>query len=421
MSGHAMPDTLSPGQLAESLRPGMTVFVAGMSGESTVFYQALQARPELAAGVRFVGALFPGINRSDYLGLAPDTRQRAYFMQPGLRKGLQDGRAELVPLDYPGIFRDLEQLPIDLAIVQASPPDARGRCSLGISCDFQPAALARAGRRIAHINPLMPRTQGSFVLNCAELDGVLEAGQELIGYDAGTPGPDMRKHAGLVASLVRDGDTLEFGVGKLQAGILSALCGHRRLRVWSGMASSPILPLIDQGVIGGIGAVSVGVALGDRVLYERAGRDDTFFFRPVSETHDARKIAVINQFCAINSAIEVDLFGQANAESVDGRLVAGVGGLPAFVSGALQSSAGRSIIALPSTAEDGRSRIVGRLSPRCLTALPRHLADYVVTEHGIASLRHRSMQERAAELIRIAAPQHREALSAQWHDDLKAA
>lgn len=416
-----MPDKLSVVQLAESLRPGMTVFVSGMSGESTAFYQALQARPELAAGVRFVGALFPGINRSDYLGLAPDARQRAYFMQPGLRKGLQDGRAELMPLDYPGIFRDLEQIPIDLAIVQTSPPDAQWRCSLGISCDFQPAVLARARRRVAHINPLMPRTQGSFTVSYAELDGVLEAEQELITYDSGMPGPEAQKHASLVASLVRDGDTLEFGVGKLQAGILSALSGHRRLKVWSGMASSPILPLLDQGVIGGAGAVSIGVALGNRELYDRAGRDDTFFFRPVSETHDPHRIAAINLFCAINSAVEVDLFGQVNAESVAGRLVAGVGGLPAFVAGALQSSSGRSIIALPSVTEDGRSRIVARLSPGGLTALPRHLADYVVTEHGIAALRHGSLQERAAELIRIAAPQHREALSAQWRDDLKAA
>jgi len=417
-----MPSTLTPAQVVEDLQPGMTVFLAGMSGESTVLYQALQARPEKAAGVRFVGALFPGINRSDYLGLAPDARQRAYFMLPGLRKGLADGRAELLPLDYPGIFRDLEKLPaVDLAVIQLSAPDAQGLCSLGVSCDFQPAVLARARRRIAHINPRMPPTLCSHPVRFRDLDAVFEAEQELIGYDEGTPAPEMRVLASLVSGLVRDGDTLEFGVGKLQAAILSALSGHRRLRVWSGMASAPLLPLLDAGAIAGLGSVNIGVALGGPALYERTARDETFYFRPVNETHDVRRIAAIDSFCAINSAVEVDLFGQVNAESIDGRLVAGVGGLPAFVAGALLSRSGRSIIALPSTTEDGRSRIVGRLSPGCLVAVPRQSADYVVTEHGVAALRDRSLADRAQALIRIAAPQHRDMLAAQWRDCLKAA
>jgi acyl-CoA hydrolase len=416
-----MPAMLSIAQVVDGLHPGMTVFVAGMSGESTAFYQALQARPEKAAGVRFVGALFPGINRFDYLGLAADARQRAYFMQPGLRKGLADGRAELMPLDYPGIWRDLGQLSIDLALVQVSPPDQQGQCSLGISCDFQAAVFARAGRRIAHVNPLMPRTAGSFPIRYADLDAVFEAGQALIEYDTGVPGPELAAHAGLVASLVRDGDTLEFGVGKLQSAILSALGGHRALRVWSGMASAPLLPLLDRGVVAGRGAVSIGVALGDAAFYARAGRDETFRFLPVSETHDVRRLAAIDSFCAINSAVELDLYGQANADTIKGRQVAGVGGLPAFVAGALLSKGGRSIIALPSTTEDGGSRIVARLAPGCLSALPRQSADYVVTEHGIAALRDKSLQQRAHALIGVAAPQHRDALAAQWQDCLAAA
>jgi acyl-CoA hydrolase len=417
-----MPAILTLEQVVDSLRPGMSVFVAGMSGESTAFYDALLARPEKAAGVRFVGVLFPGINRSDYLGLAPDARQRAYFMLPGLRRGLADGRAELLPLDYPGIWRDLARLPpVDLAIVQLSPPDAQGQCSLGISCDFQPAVLARARRRIAHINPLMPRTRGGSTLPYTGLDAVFEAPQPLIAYDAGTPGPEQQAHAQLVASLVRDGDTLEFGVGKLQAAILAALDGHSRLRVWSGMASAPVLPLLDRGVIRGAGAVTLGVALGDAAFYERTGRDEAFRFQPVDLTHSVRSIAAIDSFCAINSAVEVDLYGQVNADTIGGRQVAGVGGLPAFVAGALLSEEGRSIIALPATTEDGRSRIVAQLPPGALAALPRQAADYVVTEHGIAALRGHSLQQRARALIDVAAPQHRESLEAQWQDCLKAA
>lgn len=416
-----MPATLTLSRVLDGFKPGMTVFVSGMSGESTALYQALQARPEAAAGVRFVGALFPGINRSDYLGLAPDARQRAYFMLPGLRQGLLDQRAELMPLDYPGIYRDLEQLPeIDLAFCQFSAPDESGLCSPGVSCDFQPAVWARAKRRIAHLNPAMPRTRSSFQPRYAEIDAVFEAEQEVLPYDAGTPDEGMRAHAALVASLVRDGDTLEFGVGKLQAGILAALSAHQRLRVWSGMASTPVLPLLDRGVIAGKNSINIGVALGDRGFYERAGRDEAFHFRPVSETHDVATIAAIEGFCAINSAVEVDLFGQVNAESAKSRLVAGVGGLPAFAAGALRARSGRSIIAMPAATEDGRSRIVVRLAGPGLAALPRQSADYVVTEFGIATLRGLDLARRAAALIGVAAPTHREALAAQWHDCLRA-
>lgn len=412
-----MPTQLTLPEVLSRLKPGMTVYVSGMSGESTALYEALQANPAAAAGVRFVGALFPGINRSDYLGLAPDARQRAYFMLPGLRKGLLDQRAELMPLDYPGIYRDLGRLPeIDIAFVQLSPPDASGICSLGVSCDFQAAVWMRAKQRIAHINPRMPRTRSTFPVRYADLDAAFEMDQEILSYDAGTPGDAMRTHAGLVASLVRDGDTLEFGVGKLQSGILAALSEHQRLRVWSGMASAPILPLLDRGVITGKASVNIGVALGSADFYERTGSDEAFCFRPVNETHDVPTIAAFDNFCAINSAVEVDLFGQINAESANGRLIAGVGGLPAFVAGALQAPSGRSIIALPASTENGRSRIVARLAGPGLAAFPRHSADYVVTEFGIAALRELDLAQRAAALIKIAAPEHRDTLAARWHD-----
>lgn len=388
--------TLTPDTLRREFRPGMTVFLPGMSGESLALYEWLRAHPDAAEGVTFVGAHFPGINRGDYLGLHPKAHQRAYFMTPALRAGLAEGRAELLPLDYPGVYRDLESREIDLVIVQLSLPDANGICSLGPSCDFQPAVWARAKRRIAHLNPRLPRTRATFEIRYADLDAVFEQDHALVHYDAGTPTPAMDAHAQLVANLVRNGDTLEFGVGKLQAGILAALAHHQDLRVWSGMASTPVLGLLDRGVIAGREAVQIGVALGDDALYARAAQDDTFLFRPVSEAHDVRRIAGIPNFCAINSAVEVDLFGQLNADSVGGKLVAGVGGLPAFVAGAARSPGGRSIVALPAMTDNGKhSRIVPRLSTPGLVALPRHSADYVVTEHGVAALRGLSLAQRA--------------------------
>jgi acyl-CoA hydrolase len=410
-----MPKPLTLDQVVALLKPGMSVFVPGMSGESLPLYAALQQHREAADGVRFLGALFPGINRSDYIGLHANARQRGYFMTPGLRSAMGDGRGELLPLDYPGAWRDLALLDVDIAFAQVSPPDAQGLCSLGVSCDFHPAVWSRARMRIAHINPRMPRTRGSFQVRHAELDAVLEDEHELLTWDGGAPNAAMMEHAARVASLVRDGDTLEFGVGKLQAGILASLKGHRDLRVWSGMASTPLLLLLDAGVIAGRGAVNIGVALGDRAFYERAAADETFHFRPVSETHDVRQLAAIENFCAINSAVEVDLFGQVNADCVGGKLAAGVGGLPAFVAGAALSPGGRSIIALPASTDDGKhSRIVPRLSGPALTALPRNVADYVVTEHGIAALRGLDVAARARAMIAIAAPAQREALEAAW-------
>ena len=393
----------------------------GVTGESLALYAALQAQSQAAAGVRFVGVHFPGINRSDYLGLHPQARQRSYFMQPALRAGLQSGRVELLPLDYPGIFRDLsDQLSIDVAFAQVAPPDRDGSCSLGICADFIAAVWSRARRRIALINPRLPTTRGSFFIRAAECSALVDAEADVLAYEAGEPDDVTRARAALVASLVRDGDTIEFGVGKLQAAIFDALTGYRNLKIWSGGVSHHILPLLDRGIIDGEAAVQVGSALGNTTFYARVGRDDRFYFRPVSETHDICRIGAIPQFCAINSGVEVDLFGQVNADSVQGRLVAGVGGLPAFVHGALRSPGGRSIVAVPATTQDGlTSRIVPSLGASAATALARHEADYVVTEFGVAALRNATVAERAQRLIGIAAPPFREGLSRAWAEIFK--
>lgn len=399
------------------LRPGMNVFVPGVSGESLAFYQALQANPQAAEGVRFVGVHFPGINRSDYLGLHPTARQRGYFMQPGLRAGLADGRGQLLPLDYPGIWADLsEAVSIDLAIVQVSLPDEVGRCSLGPSQDFIPAVWGAARRRIAHVNPRMPRTQGSFSVHLHELDGWCEQDFSLLTLEdeasVPAPAPALVAH---VASLIDDGATLECGVGRLPGAVLAALSGHRDLRIWSGMATSPMADLIDRGVIRGRAAVQAGVALGDAAFYRRIGEDDGFYFRPVNETHNVLNMAAIDRFTAVNSAVQVDLFGQVNVDTLGGRQLAGVGGLPAFVEGARLSPGGRSIIAMNSATEDGRhSRIVATIAAGSPVALPRHCADYVVTEHGIAALRGLDLEGRAQALISVAAPAFRESLGREW-------
>ena len=411
--------TLSSSQWVKTLRPQTTVYLPGVSGESLAIYKALQGAPESAAGVRFVGMHFPGINRSDYLGLHAQARQRAYFMLPGLRAGLASGRGELMPLDHPRIYRDLAGLEVDVAVVQVSPPDEKGFCSPGLSYDFHPAVWSRARQRLAHVNPDMPKTRGSFRIHVSELDVIIDEPSPLVQLSEPADAADdrLRRQAALVAELVRDGDTIEFGVGKLPAAIAAALVDHRNLRIWSGMIASSVLTLLDSGAVHGEASVEGGVALGEAALYDRVSRDDAFYFRPVNETHDVARLMRIERFCAINSAIEVDLFGQANADMIKGRYVAGVGGLPAFAAGASLSPGGRSIIVLPAATDDGRfSRVVLNVGKQAMAALPRHAADTVVTEYGVAELGGLSLHERARAMIRIAAPQFRDELERTWSE-----
>ena len=405
-------------RVLEALRPGMSVFVPGMSGESLPFYDELQRAPERADGLTFVGVHFPGINHADYLGLNPTVRQRAYFMSPSVRAGILAARADLIPLDYPGIVRDLEEnVRVDVAIAQVSPPDAKGLCSLGASHDFLPSVWHRASLRIAHVNPRLPRTTGSFSVGWDDCQLAFEQDSAIPTFAAEVPDAATLRHAALAAELVPDGATLQFGIGRLQTAILMSLKNHRRLRVYSGMVSAPVAQLLDAGAIAQEGAIACGVALGDVDFYTRLNADPAFYFRPARETHDIRRIAALENFCAINSALEIDLFGQVNVDRLNGRLIAGMGGLPAFSAGARLSPGGRSIIVLPATGDAGRtSRIVCALDRSSLTALSRQEADYVVTEHGVAALRGRSLHERAQALVAIAAPEFRESLLQGWRE-----
>ena len=415
----ARPARRSMAAVVASLRPAMTVFVGGTSGESLAFAAALKADPERAAGVRFVGVLFPGINHTAYVELHPEARQRAYFMMPAFRPDFLDGRVELLPVDYLGAWRDLASLDIDLAIAQASEPDAEGRLSLGICHDFVPAVWARARRRVVHINPAMPRAQSGISLRLDECDAVVEADAPLVTLAAEPASGPLQQLATHVAGIVRDGDTLQLGIGRMVTAVLGALSAHRGLGLHAGMATEAVLPLIEHGVISGAGRTNVGVALGGVDFYRRAAQDETFRFAPVCETHDIRRIAAIDNFVAINAALEVDLAGQVNCDTLGGQLVAGTGGMPAFAQGAKLSSGGRVVFALLSSASRGAvPRIVPRLDPSALVGAPRHLADQVVTEHGVADLRGATLTERAARLIAIAAPDHREALRAAWRTQL---
>ena len=405
-------------RLIDALRPGAQVFVSAFSAESSLLRDALNADPGRAEGVTFIGVQFPGIDRNDYLALHPLSRLRAFFMSPAVRAGLAQGRAELLSLDYPGIVRHLRDAPpMDLAIAQLTPPDADGWCSAGLASDFMPLVWAGARRRVAHLNPRMPRTRGSFRVHLGELDAAVEADAPLLGFDEGPAGDVEARIGAQVAALVRDGDTLQFGIGAIPVALGRALTQHRRLRLHGGMVTDAVRSLWQAGALDRDARITSGVILGDAAFHDFAARLEPLWLTDASHTHNPAVIATIPRFIAINSAVEVDLFGQVNSERAGGAILAGAGGLPAFAQGALASKGGRLLICLGASARQGSvSRIVPVLGANALCTVPRHLTDVVVTEHGVAELRGLSLNARAQALIAIAAPAQRDQLSQAWDD-----
>lgn len=403
-------------RLVDALRPGMRVFVPTLSAESSLLLDELGADPERASGVVFTGVQFPGIDRADYLALHPRARQTAFFMSASVRAGLAQGRAELLSLDYLGIARHLrESAPMDLSIAHLTTPDADGWCSPGLASDFMPLVWSRARKRVAHFNPRMPRTQGSFRVHVSELDAAEEADLPLNAFvepPAGEVEAQIGRH---VAALVRDGDTLQFGIGSVPLALAGTLSAHRGLRFHGGLVSSALRTLWEAGAMDRDAPIVTGVVLGDAGFHDFAAQLPALRVMDVTKTHDPAVLARIPRFVAINAAAEVDLFGQVNGERVGGMIQAGSGGLPAFAQGALASPGGRLLICLGATARKGTvSRIVPVLGDQSLCTLPRYLADAVVTEHGVAELRHLSLDARAEALIGIAAPEHRAGLQDAW-------
>ena len=405
-------------RLIDALAPGARVFVPTLSTESTLLLDELRADPERARGVIFTGVQFPGIDRADYLALHPEARQTVYFMSPSVRVGIATGRAELLSLDCPAIVRQLrDAAPVDVAIAQLTPPDADGWCSPGLASDFMPLVWSRARQRVAHLNPRMQHTRGSFRIHVSELDASVEAEAPLLDFTEPAVGDIETRIGSHVAALVRDGDTLQFGIGSVPLALAAALSAHRRLRIHAGMVTRALRTLWEAGAIDTDARITTGVVLGDASFHDFATRLEPLWLTDVAHTHDVAAIAAISRFIAVNTAVEVDLFGQVNSERANGAIQAGAGGLPAFAQGALASAGGRLLICLGSTARRGSvSRIVPVLGENALCTLPRYLVDAVVTEHGIAELRGLSLPAGAQALIAIAAPEHRDALARAWDD-----
>jgi len=392
------------------LPDGGRVFIPGCAGEPLAFAEALANRPEAAAEQTFEGVWIPGVNRTDWAELHDQSRAEAIFLTPEWRDSFVAGRLAFSPLTYTQVWRRLSGRVFDAGVFTVAPPGTDGRCSLGVAADFSPAVFERTRLRIGLIHAAMPAVRDGPTVPLDAFDVVAEVDTPLPDYGAGAIDPVSAAIAARVVALVPDGATVQTGLGKIGVATLAALSERRGLRVHSGMVTEPLIELLDRDAID---AVTTGVALGSSALYARVADDPRVRFRPVGETHAISTLAAISRFVAVNSAIEVDLFGQVNAEWMDGRQVSGAGGLIDFLRGAWASDGGVPIVALPASAKgDTLSRIVPRLS--CPPSVGRGDPVVIVTEHGVADLRGLSIDARAEALIAVASPAHRARLADDW-------
>lgn len=402
--------------LRKRLPDGSRVYAPGCSGEALLFVEAIRAEPALAAGLTFLGIWIPGVNRTDYATLADDARSELIFLSADFRKSFENGAARLRPLSYTQSYDWLGRTSLDAAFIQVSPPDKNGMCSLGVSADFTPALGGRNEIiRVAHINPLMPAPVNAPRLPIDSFDIVVETEYPLLEYAPSGLPPVFDGIAANIASLINDGDVLQFGLGNVQLAVLRALETKKNLRIHSGMVSDPVLEAVKAGVIDDSeDAITTGVALGSTPLYNFVAKDSRLTFAPVGYTHAMSTLSNIENFTAINSVIEIDLFGQANAEYIGGKQISGTGGLVDFLRGAAAAPNGKPIIALSSSAKKGAiSRIVPKLDAASVS-IARADIGIVVTEYGSADLRGATIEERAEALIKIAHPDHRPQLRKAW-------
>ena len=358
-------------------------------------------------------------------------RHRVFFVGSDTREMVKKGKADYVPISVSQVRHliDIGRIPIDLALIQVSPPDEEGMCSLGVSVDLIPAALRKATRVVAEINPAMPRTCGDSRIPLTAIDRFVVVDGPIIEY-LHSPAEDRAQHiARYIARIIDDGSTLQIGLGRIPNEMLKYLDNRRDLGIHSDVITEPVVDLVEQGVVTGRqktahpGKVVASYCMGTRRLYDFIDDNPTFEFQPIETVCDAEVIASNYKMVSVTQAFAIDLTGQVCADQFDGELYGGVSTQPDFIRGAAASQGGKSIICLTSTDEkDGGSRIRPALKEGEAATIARSDVHFVVTEYGIAYLFGKSVRERALAMIEIAHPDYREKLlEAAKHSGLLAA
>jgi acyl-CoA hydrolase len=407
---------------AEALKcvtPGNRVFIHGSAATPVCLVQALQARHHELYNVELVSITTLGDVNFD----RPEHRKSFFFnslfVSAATRKVVNSDDGDYVPVflsQIPQLFRE-NILPIDVALIQVSPPDAHGYCSLGTSVDIARAAVDMATYVVAQVNPLMPRTHGESFLHISKINAMVWQSAELpeINYEAETNAV-TEKIGYHVASLVENGATLQLGIGSIPDQVLKNLTTHQHLGIHTEMFSDGIIPLIQRGIIDNsckkvnVGRSVTAFITGTRKLYDYVNDNPGIRVMDISYVNDTSVIRQNPKVTAINSAIEIDLTGQVCSDSIGTFQFSGIGGQMDFIRGASLSTGGKPIIALPSQTNKGISRIVPFLKEGAGVVTTRGHVHWVVTEYGIINLFGKNLKQRAQALIGLAHPDHRENL-----------
>lgn len=404
------------------VQSGNRIVFSHACGEGQYLTDELVNQAERLENVEIVHMVAMGTAPYCQPGMEKHFRHNALFVGGSTRKAVEEGRADYTPCffhEIPRLFTD-GCLPVDVAFIQVSLPDERGYCSFGISVDYtQPAAQA-AKLVIAQVNKNMPYTYGNGI-HLKDIDFIVEKDEPLIELPPPKIGETERKIGEYVASLIHDGDTLQLGIGAIPDAVLSFLGEKKNLGIHSEMFSDGVVDLARKGVITNTkktinpGKFVSCFLMGTRKLYDFVDHNEDVLIEAVDYTNDPFVVAKIDNIISINSAIQVDLMGQTNSEMIGNRQFSGVGGQVDFVRGASRAKGGKAIIAMPATAAKGKiSKIVPLLDEGSAVTTSRNDIDYVVTEFGIASLKGKTLRQRAKSLIEIADPRFKPSLITEF-------
>jgi acyl-CoA hydrolase len=405
-----------PADVLDHIGPGTNLIVPLANGEPVATMDAIEAAAEHLDGVRV--HQMHVLHDRPYLGGRHGDRLRhvSYFLSPLTRDRFHAGGVDLVPCNFSEVPNLLQRLTGTLVVAACSPPDRHGYVSLGTNADYV-AGLIGHVPFFVEVNRRMPQTFGRNILHLSQVLGWCEADRALVEVAAHDPTDVDRRIAELVVERIDDGACIQAGIGSIPNGVLAALGDHRDLGIHTELLSDGVVDLVERGAATGIrkvrrpGKVVTTFALGTQRLYDFLDGNVAVEMLPVEWVNDPRVIAQEPNFVSINATTEVDFVGQAASETIAGRYWSGSGGQADFARGAMYSAGGQGFLVLPSTAAGGQvSRIVPRLREGSVVTTLKNTVDKVVTEHGVAELRGRTIRERARALVAIADPAFREPL-----------
>lgn len=408
------------------VRPGDTILWGQACGEPQTLTEALTAQREGLGGVNvFLGSGFSNT-------LKPEHADHIRFMGIGAagthRRLTKAGVLDVLPCHVSKMESYVADgvIPCDVAFVQVAPPDEHGHYSLGLISDYIRAAVRRARVVVAEVNAQVPQVPSAEPLSASDIEFIIYTNRPLVELAPAAITDLDRAIATFAQAYIPERATLQVGIGAVPEAVMANLRNHRDLSIHSGMLGDSAADLVECGAVTNAykeidpGVMVTGALIGTRRLYDFCHRNKSVRMHPLSHTHNIAVLSRLSRFISLNSAIEVDLSGQVNAESVNGQYLGAVGGQVDYVRAATASAGGRSMIALPSTAQNGAvSRIVASLSGPVTTA--RSDVDVIVTEHGAADLRGKTLSQRVKALIAIADPAHRESLERAAHAAAKVA